>query len=43
MLISGELDALNFERINIIEFFKRYKELDADFSLSKSEVMKRVS
>jgi len=42
MLILGGLGVSSFEGINIIKFFERYEELDANFSLSKPEAMKRV-
>ena len=43
MLISGELGALSFKRMNIIKFFERYEKLDADFGLSEPEAVKHIS
>ena len=42
MLILDRPGAPNFEKINIIKFFKRYKELNADFGLSELEIIKCV-
>ena len=43
MLILGGSGASSFEGMNITKFFERYKKLNANFSLSKPKVMKRVS
>lgn len=42
MLILGKLSAPSFKKINITKFLERYKELSANFGLSKPEAIKRV-
>ena len=42
MLISSGLGASSFKKINIIKFLKKYKELNANFGLSKPKAVKRI-